>query len=142
MRRIILAVAVVLCVCLAVPPALDRASGQVQQAKANQPPFVHNVVVYAKKGTPPAKVDALIADCHNSLAKIPTVRGLWAGKPSGKGQSSDKAMLDYDVGLMVLFDNYDGLKTYLDHPLHLKFLEVHMPDVDKVLVYDFLNQAK
>jgi hypothetical protein len=98
-------------------------------------------VFYLKKDTPPAKVEAMIADCHGMLAKIPTVRGLWAGRPADKA-SPNLAVKDYHVALVILFDNYDGFTTYADHPTHLKLVETYSPLFDKVLVYDFENQAK
>jgi hypothetical protein len=64
-----------------------------------------------------------------------------AGLPADKS-TPKVAVTDYQVGLLVLFDNYDGLKTYLDHPLHTKYVEKHEKHIEKVLVYDFLNQLK
>jgi hypothetical protein len=111
--------------------------GDKTPAKA---PYVHSVIVYLKKDTPPAKREALIADCHKVLGKIPTVRGLWAGEPAAKG--SPDAVKDFQVGLLVLFDNYDGLKTYLDHPDHLKFVETYLPLAEKIQVYDYTDKGK
>ena len=52
------------------------------------------------------------------------------------------AVTDFSVGLLVLFDDYDGLQTYLDHPLHTEYLEKHGKYWEKVPVYDFVNQKK
>jgi hypothetical protein len=43
-----------------------------------------------------------------------------------------------------MFDDVEGLKTYLGHPMHDKFVERHLPkiDLEKLLVYDFVNQKK
>ena len=49
------------------------------------PPFVHTVFFYLKKDAPANEADALIADAQKSLAKIPTVRGIRAGKPATQG---------------------------------------------------------
>ena len=117
----------------------DDASGQA--GKAAQPPYVHNVIFYLKKDTPPAKLEAMIADCHSVLGKISGVRGVWAGRPAEKA-TPDFIVKDYQLGLLVLFDNYEGLKTYLDEPTHLKFVETYMPIIEKVQVYDYMNQAK
>ena len=118
----------------------DR-SASAQPPKKGQPPYVHSVVFYLKKDTPPAKIQAMIADCHSILGKIPSVRSLWVGRPADKG-TPDLAVKDYQLGLMVLFDDYDGLKGYLDHPTHLKFVETYAPTFEKALVYDFQNQVK
>jgi hypothetical protein len=140
MQKIVATVLLALAAGLVIRQSPARADDP-QAAKSGQPPYVHTVVFYLKKDTPPPKVEAMIADCHSILGKIPTVRGLWAGRPAAKA-TPDKAITDYQVGLTVLFDNYDGLKTYLDHPTHLKLVETYAPLFDKVLVYDFENQAK
>jgi hypothetical protein len=105
-------------------------------------PFVHTVIFHVSKDAPPGEVDALITDANELLRPIPTVRDLRVGRPAEPG--SDIAKKDYQVGLLVLFDNYQGLKTYLDHPLHLKYVEKHLKhiDKDKLAIYDFVNQKK
>jgi len=141
MRKIVVMATLALTAWLAVPLWAGRAEESAQPPKTGQPPYVHSVVFYLKKDTPPAKVGAMITDCHDVLGKIPTVRGLWAGRPADRA-TPDKAVKDYQVGLVVLFDNYDGLRAYLDHPTHLKLVETYSPLFEKVLVYDFENQAK
>jgi hypothetical protein len=126
---------------LFVAAPLLAASADEGDKTAPKAPYVHSVIFYLKKDTAPAKRDAMIADCHKVLGKVPTVRGIWAGEPAAKG-TPDVAVKDYQVGLLVLFENYDGLKTYLDHPEHLKFVEIYGPSIEKVLVYDFADKAK
>lgn len=116
-------------------------TGEAQPPKDTRPPYVHSVIVYFKKETPPAKVEACIADCHKVLAKIASVKSLWAGRPAEKA-TKDLAVKDFQVGLTLLFDNYEGLKAYEDDPAHVKFVETYLPVVEKILVYDVLNQAK
>lgn len=99
-------------------------------------PYVHAVIFYLKKDAGDGEADALIADGTKLLGKIATVRGLWIGKPADPA-TPDVAVKDYQVGLSVLFDNYDGLKTYLDDPLHQQFKDQHEKYWDKATVYDF-----
>jgi hypothetical protein len=105
--------------------------------------FVHTVIFRLKKDAPANEVEALIADAHELLRPIPTVRDLRIGRPAEKA-TPDFAHKDYQVGLLVLFDDFDGLKTYLDHPMHQKYVEKHVKyvDTDKPFVYDFVNQKK
>jgi len=104
-------------------------------------PYVHAVIFYLKKDAPKDQARAMIADAHEILAKIPSVRMVKAGLPAQ--QATPKlAVTDYQVGLLIMVDNFDGLKAYLDHPMHLKYVEKHEKHIDKVLVYDFLNQSK
>jgi hypothetical protein len=106
-------------------------------------PYVHVVIFHLKKDAPTGTADALIADAFEILAKIPSVRGIQAGKPADKA-TPDFARKDYQVGLVVLFDNFEGLETYLKHPLHLKYVDKHLKYIDetRLAVYDFLNQKK
>jgi hypothetical protein len=104
-------------------------------------PYVHSVFFYLKKDAPKDEAEALIKDAHQMLAKIETVRRLRVGRPAEKA-TPKFASGDYQVGLMILFDNYDGLETYLNHDLHKKYVAKHEKYLDKVQVYDFMNQTK
>ncbi len=114
----------------------EKASG----AKAT--PYVHVVVFPIKKDAPAGTADKLLADCHELLAKIPSVRELRAGRPAEK--STGVAKKNYQVGLVVFFDDYDGLKAYIDHKLHTEFVGKYKEyiDDDGFGVYDFLNAKK
>ena len=83
----------------------------------------------------------MLADCHAMLAKIPTVRHLWAGRPSDRSTPKFGAK-DYDVGLLILFDDADGLAAYDRHQLHQDFVQKHLKHLEKVQVFDFMNQKK
>jgi hypothetical protein len=113
------------------------------KAEKGSAPYVHVVIFYLKPEAPSGAVQEMIADAHELLAKIPSVRGVQAGRPAAQA-TPDLAQKDYQVGLVVLFDNYDGLKTYLDHPLHTKYVEKHGKHVEmkKLQIYDFINQQK
>jgi hypothetical protein len=106
------------------------------------PPYVHVVIFQLKKEAPAGEADALIRDSHAMLAKIPSVRRLWVGRPADK--ATPVAQKEYEVGVLVLFDNHEGLKSYLDHSLHVNFLRKHAQfwDEKKLRVYDFMNQMK
>jgi hypothetical protein len=105
-------------------------------------PYVHVVIFTIKKDAPDDAADKLLVDCHDLLAKIPTVRELRAGKPADK--ATEIAKKDYQIGLMVLFDDYDGLKTYIDHKLHQQFLERNKQFLEEksLSVYDFIDGQK
>jgi hypothetical protein len=100
-------------------------------------PFVHTVVFYLKKDAPATETDALIADTQKLLAKIPSVRDIRVGKPADK--ATPVAIKDYQLGLIVLFDDVEGLHTYLDHPLHKEYVANHEKNFEKVVVYDFVS---
>src|SRR5512140_715243 len=97
--------------------------------------FVHVVLFWLKKGTPDSELDAMIADAQNSLAKIPSVTNLWAGRPHGS--SRDVVDSSYDVGLCVTFADPAAHDKYQDHESHRQFLKRHGKSWDCIKVYDF-----
>jgi hypothetical protein len=105
--------------------------------------YVHVVVFHAKKDAPKDAVSAAIADCHELLEGIPSVRGLKVGRPAEMG-TPNVPKQNYDFALVVLVDDAAGLKAYLDHPQHKKFVEKHGPnfDLEKLQVFDFTNEKK
>lgn len=124
---------------LAVP---GTSAEKVKAEKKDSAPYVHAVVLYLKADAPTGEAEALLADCHEMLAKIPTVRLLKAGRAAEKALMPAKK--DFAVGLVMLFDDVEGCQAYIDHPLHKKFVEKHLMhlDTDKLGVYDFVNAKK
>jgi hypothetical protein len=123
--------------------ASAASADEAKSDKNGSAPYVHVVVFRMKEDAPKDAVEKAIADCRELLAKIPTVRTVRAGRPDAKG-TPGVPKIQYDFALLVLFDDADGLKTYIDHPLHLKFLEKHGSyfDREKLQVFDFLDQSK
>jgi hypothetical protein len=105
-------------------------------------PYVHAVIFHVKKGAPAGEADALIADAHELLRPIPTVRELRVGKPAA--QRGNLAKSDYQVALVIFFDDYEGLMAYDKHPLHQKYVERHLKhiELEKLAIYDFLHEKK
>jgi hypothetical protein len=80
-------------------------------------------------------VQSLLTDLP-SLSKIKSVRGLWFGTPA-LYSTPDVAAMDYDVGITVLFDDSDGLKSYLTDPIHQKFADNHLQYWQTPVVFDY-----
>jgi hypothetical protein len=112
---------------------------RVAADKADKGNYVHTVIFYLKKDAPKGEAEALITDAHELLEKIPTVRSLKVGPPAEKS-TPEVSVKDYQVGLLCTFDDFDGLKTYLEHPQHLKYVDKHKKNLEKVLVYDFTGK--
>jgi stress responsive alpha/beta barrel protein len=140
MMRLTAAAAMLIPAVLALAGRATVRADEKPAAKAT-PPYVHAVIFYLKKDAPKDEVESLIRDTHEMLGKIPTVRKLWVGRPAEKN-TPKFAVTDYQVGLLVLFDNYEGLQTYLDHDLHQQYLKRHGEHWERVPVYDFINQQK
>jgi Stress responsive A/B Barrel Domain len=122
--------------------AAERVKPAESPDKAVAAPYVHTVIFHLKKDAPADTAEKIIEGCH-TLEAIPTVRALKAGRPAPADDSTPKvALQDYDVGLVVLFDDAAGLKTYLTHETHLKFVKDYGQYFEKVQVYDFSDQKK
>jgi parvulin-like peptidyl-prolyl isomerase len=98
--------------------------------------LVHVVILKLKSGESDSEAQSVIDDTYRQLSKIKTVRGVWAGKPSSKG-TPDVAKDDYTVALAFVFDDADGLKKYIDDPVHTKFADKHLKKWETPVVYDF-----
>ncbi|HZN59867.1 MAG TPA: Dabb family protein [Planctomycetota bacterium] len=98
-------------------------------------PFVHAVYFKFKSGANDAAIADMLRDVQQLLAPIPTVKGLWAGRPAPTG---NMPFVDgnYDVGLLVTFADQKGLHEYNDHPRHVEFANKYKSLVD-VRVFDF-----
>jgi Stress responsive A/B Barrel Domain len=122
--------------------AADSVKPVASVDKSRAASYVHAVIFHLKKNSPADTVEKIIAGCH-TLEAISTVRALKAGRPASADESTPKvASHDYDVGLVVLFDDAAGLKTYLVHETHLKFVHDFGKYFETVQVYDFSDQKK
>jgi hypothetical protein len=113
------------------------------ESKKTASAFVHVVIFQLKKDAPTDAVEQVIKDCHAMLAKIPSVHGLRVGRPAEDG-TPELAKKDFDIALLILCEDAAGLKAYLEHPQHVKFVEKHGKffDMKKLQVFDFMNQTK
>lgn len=143
MRKVFLTAAVLMgfvCAWYVTAPA-GAEQDKPKKAAKSKAPYVHAVAIYLKKDAPAETASGMIRDAHALLAKIPAVKGIWAGRPAEKN-TPKFAVTDYQVGLLVLCDNHEGLTAYLEHELHLEYVKRYEKHLEKVLVFDFLNQAK
>jgi len=101
------------------------------------PKYVHAVFFTCKPGTPDSEIDALVADGYKLLSKVPSVRKLDTGRRD-PGAERDVNVKDYNVGLLVYFDDRRGCDQYTDHPLHKQYVEKHKPYWSQVRVCDFV----
>jgi hypothetical protein len=142
MPRKLLAAAALLIAGLAVAALWVNPARTADGPGAKAAPYVHVVVFHVKKDAPAGEADALVADAHELLRPIPSVRDLRVGKPAA--QRGNLAKSDYQVALVIFFDDYEGLMAYDKHPLHQKYVERHLKhiELEKLAVYDFLHEKK
>jgi len=50
------------------------------------------------------------------------------------------SVTDFDLGLVVLFDNKAGHDVYADHPLHLEYIKRHRQHWERIRVFDYLSE--
>jgi hypothetical protein len=120
--------------------AEDKPAGKAKTAGVG---YVHVVIFTMKKDAPANAVEDVIKDCHEMLAKISSVRSVKAGRPS-KDIAEKVVKTDYDVGLLVLVDDFEGIKAYRDDPLHVAFVKKHGKffEMKKLQVFDFVDAKK
>ena len=99
--------------------------------------FVHAVYFWLNGDKPDVSRQQLIADCSTYLAKIPSVRHLWAGRPA----MTPRPVVDnsYDVGLCVVLEDAAAHEVYQVHEKHKQFIERNKAHWVRVQVYDFVG---
>jgi hypothetical protein len=140
MMRLILGLGVALVFALAASVYAEEKTGKAAKATGG---YLHVVIFTLKKDAPAKAVDEVIEDCHKLLGKISVVRSVKAGRPS-KDVAEKVVKTDYDVGLLVIVDDFKGIKAYLEDPLHVEFVKKHGKhfDMKELKVYDFVDQKK
>ena len=104
--------------------------------------LAHVVLYDFRPDAPPDAREALCADAQALLSGLPTVRGIWLGTPADT-KTTGRPMVhdDYDLGLVVLFDDLDGLNEYLEYPDHVTFARRHDPRCN-LRVFDVVSPAR
>ncbi len=109
-------------------------STSVQHVSDN-PKFVHAVFFTFKPEVTHEQIEEFIRDC-NRLKQIPAVKKLDAGGRDTRLQR-DVNVTDYQVGLVVYFNDKAGHDEYSNHPLHNELVAKHKEKWASVRVFDF-----
>jgi hypothetical protein len=104
---------------------------------SSTPRYVHAVFFTCKPGTPDSEIESLVADGYKLLAQVPSVRQLESGRRDLEAVR-DVNVKDYDVGLVVYFDDRAGHDVYAQHPRHLEYIDRHKSNWETVRVFDFI----
>jgi len=95
--------------------------------------LIHSVYFWLK---PELSTEELAAfeEGLRSLAAIDTVKTIHIGKPV----PSDRPVVEssYTYGLIIGFDDQQGLDTYQVHPVHVAFVEQFKPYWTAIKVFD------
>ena len=110
----------------------------IKDIPVSEPKLHHLVFCWLKDSGNREHRNRIMQACEK-FRKIPGVLRV----ATGEVVLSDRAIVEdsYDVGLLVVVEDEEALRKYLDHPIHQKAKkEVLLPLVGKVLVYDFKNR--
>lgn len=96
--------------------------------------FVHTVFFWLKKELTQAQKEAFFKGVDTLKTIQPNVM-ITTGTPA----STDRPIIDtsYDYGLTCIFESLEDHDKYQIDPVHLKFVENHANDWEKVLIYDY-----
>jgi hypothetical protein len=113
------------------------APGKTKMSDSSSATFLRHVVLFKfKDSTTPAQVKE-VADAFSALpSKINTITGYeW-----GTNVSPENLAQGFTHCFLVTFKDAAGRDFYLPHPAHKAFGKVLSPYLDKVLVFDFVNE--
>lgn len=107
-------------------------AGSVSSAARMPGPLQHVVLVeLADK----SEIAAMKADSDRLLPQIPSVRGYVCGAPVDIGRGN--VAKDYDLGIVVQFDDVAGYRAYLEHPVHVELVQRWRPKWRRSYIVDF-----
>jgi hypothetical protein len=100
----------------------------------SQPLLSHSVYFSLKESTPEAQ-QKLVDACKKHLSQHPGVRYFATGTLCDeiKGGLNDR---DFDVLLMMVFNDHEALHTYAQSAAHQKFIAENAASFKKVRVFD------
>lgn len=101
------------------------------------PRYVHAVFFDIKEGTSDDRIHAQIDDAYALLDKISTVRKVESGRRDVQ-MVRDVNDQDFDIGLVVYFDDQAGLDVYMVDPRHDEYVEKHKDIWERARVFDFI----
>lgn len=103
---------------------------------SNEQSTIHHVViVWFKDDINQTDLNDIFTEI-NKLKKIPGIISLHTGSPI----ASERPIVDdsFDMGIHMTFRTADEMNDYLQHPIHVAFINKWIkPVLKKILVYDF-----
>lgn len=73
-----------------------------------------------RPGTPPERVGAFGAALDAMVPDVPTIRDYRHGPDLGLADGT------WDYAVVATFDDVEGLRAYLDHPVHVAVVDGHV----------------
>jgi hypothetical protein len=120
---------------LAAVVSLLLASCGADPAPTSRKVGIEHVVLIELKD--PSEADALVKECEAMLAKVPSVVRYGVGRPFDAGRPEVSA--DYDVGLVIGFEDAEGYRAYDAHPDHVALRSAWVPRIAAIRIHDVGN---
>lgn len=96
--------------------------------------YAHTIVYKVKSDTDSKEMQALADDANLFFATAKSVRGVWAGKASAEVGSS----ADYQVVIVLLFDDATGFQSFQKDSQWKRFTDKHAKLWEEPKYYDLL----
>jgi stress responsive alpha/beta barrel protein len=99
---------------------------------------VHLVLLKPRPDLSQAERQALVRAFERAIRDIPTVRGVRVGERVRHGAGYESEAPDWvDYGVILEFDDLEGLQAYLRHPAHEELGARFNQSLSSAMVYDF-----
>jgi hypothetical protein len=100
--------------------------------------IAHVVLFEPKASTTVDERDAFFELMRTAFSEIETVRRSFVGLRQKVGVAYEAKVGDstYSYASVVEFDDVDGLKVYLDHPLHVKVGQLFWQHCERTMIVD------
>jgi hypothetical protein len=100
--------------------------------------IAHLVLFRPRAGLPEATRQNLTASFSRAVREIPSVRRARVGPRIAHGRPYEQLMrVDFSYAAVLEFDDLEGLKSYLEHPVHAELAARFFEASEETLIYDF-----
>ena len=98
-------------------------------------PKVAHTVIFALKDTSPVAVAKFVASCHKYLGEH---KGTVSFEVGTRAEDIEEgpSVKDWEVALLLVFENKPALASYIKAPRHVAFVEENRSVFGKVRVFD------
>lgn len=84
--------------------------------------YVHVSLLKGRGEVTPKFLERVLKDIEQLLTPIPSLRGMWAGRPVPQGTLPGVIVDgDYDLGVLLVFDSKKGLDDFRQDPGYIEF---------------------
>ena len=97
----------------------------------------HVVLFRLRSDLTQADREGLVRAFERALRDIPYIRSFRIGRRLMFGAGYEEAASDFRLAMIIDFDDFAGLKAYLDHPAHEDLGTRFTASIEQAVVYDY-----